>query len=104
PIKSEMGQQSTERSIETDFLLGVGCKADATLEMEIGNSCTGPELRLNVFEFLKGQMAIGMEIGIFEVVSKTFCRSAFHQLSVLRRAAGGMYFGYCSKLPKPAQT
>lgn len=40
----EMGQQSTERSIETDFLARVGCKADATLKMEIGNSGIGPEL------------------------------------------------------------
>ena len=43
------------------------------------------------FQISNGQMAIGTEIGIFEVVSKTFCRSAFHQLFVLRRAAGGMY-------------
>lgn len=87
----EMGQQSTERSIETDFPLSVGSKADSTLKMEVGNSGTGTELCLNVSKFLMGQMAIGMEIGVFEVVSKTFCRSAFHQLSVLRRAAGEMY-------------
>ena len=98
----EMGQQSTERSIETDFILRVGCKADSTLKMEIGNSCTWSVLCLNVSKFLMGQIIIGTEIGVFEVVSKTFCQSAFHQLFVLRRAAGGMYFGYCSKLPKPA--